>query len=915
MGVNLPIPKINSPFRFWCQKALPLVYDDSLSYYEVLCKVVKYINGLRDDVVLLGDDVSKLTELFNELEEFVKTYFDNLDVQNEINNKLDEMAESGYFDTIIQNYLNLHAVIIRHKNVEDMKNDTSIKKGYVITTAGYYTETDNGGCNWSITDNVISDNDGVKLSNGLYAKRILETTMNVECFGAYGNNINDDSSAICNALSKGIKINFSGKKTYKISEVFEVNSNYTIMIEGNNTTFNIDDTNYINNTTNGFTIISFNNDTIINNLNINYLCHAKTNSICPLRVRQGDYHYWDNVNVHTYENGERTHGNCCWFYFNDYYDNAKRKFGTEKIVLKHCSFINETTAHSSGVGALWITGVSKRVWEYNILQGEGIGKIYLDDCEFYTATLGDTVNIWLSSIDSGNDNYKDNVPSIDSITFNNCKFKAKNYYTENTGRTSGSGICEFGNSGISNGEITGINCCDYKNITFNQCKFTISDKFQQHIIGTSCGSTEFNFNNCYFNNEYTNSTYNFNISIFNNGSQKINDNELIAKNCKLNFNGCNFDSKKALNNSRSVQKNVSSNFNYINCTIKASGFYPETNTKIYNSNITLFGSAGLRDRHAKKNTNASTGYDLNDFGNTLEIYNTFIDGNVYLWHNDVVDNSTITKTLYIYANSNSDTPTKFNVNNNYINNKISWHSYDFILAVNMSEEGGGDESTDVIVYNTKGIELICTNNTTGYLTFDRYNYCTPQFYDKIHNGNLYPKYVINNNTRIYDTSIDTIDVVNYCDSEPISLSQRSYPISPQKLNSSDSEKRALNIEVKNVMFGGFYERYLVGLRYGDFTSSDFSTLYTATETNTKTAIKKNGYTLNAKNITVQLASTDVLSAFFSNPENVSKLTLDSDTKSEYYNHRYFEIIFRTYPNYESTPRMDYKIRVYCTNEA
>ena len=37
-------------FRFWCQKVLPLVYDNSLSYYEVLCKVVKYLNGLIDDV-------------------------------------------------------------------------------------------------------------------------------------------------------------------------------------------------------------------------------------------------------------------------------------------------------------------------------------------------------------------------------------------------------------------------------------------------------------------------------------------------------------------------------------------------------------------------------------------------------------------------------------------------------------------------------------------------------------------------------------------------------------------------------------------------------------------------------------------------------------------------------------------------
>lgn len=37
-------------FRFWCQKVLPLVYDDSLSYYEVLCKIVQYLNKVIEDV-------------------------------------------------------------------------------------------------------------------------------------------------------------------------------------------------------------------------------------------------------------------------------------------------------------------------------------------------------------------------------------------------------------------------------------------------------------------------------------------------------------------------------------------------------------------------------------------------------------------------------------------------------------------------------------------------------------------------------------------------------------------------------------------------------------------------------------------------------------------------------------------------
>lgn len=37
-------PKSVQPLRYWCHKVLPLVYDDALSYYEVLCKVSQKLN-------------------------------------------------------------------------------------------------------------------------------------------------------------------------------------------------------------------------------------------------------------------------------------------------------------------------------------------------------------------------------------------------------------------------------------------------------------------------------------------------------------------------------------------------------------------------------------------------------------------------------------------------------------------------------------------------------------------------------------------------------------------------------------------------------------------------------------------------------------------------------------------------------
>ena len=110
MGANF-LPEVNNitpekPFRFWCQRVLPLVYDDSLSYYELLCKVVDYLNRMSSDVNALADENGKLITAYHELENYVNNYFDNLDVQEEINRKLDRMAANGELTALISSYVN-----------------------------------------------------------------------------------------------------------------------------------------------------------------------------------------------------------------------------------------------------------------------------------------------------------------------------------------------------------------------------------------------------------------------------------------------------------------------------------------------------------------------------------------------------------------------------------------------------------------------------------------------------------------------------------------------------------------------------------------------------------------------------------------------------------------------------------------
>jgi hypothetical protein len=61
-------------FKFWCFKVLPLVYDDSLSYYEVLCKVVDYINKLIEQDKVFGDEIEKLKQEISVVQNWIKNF-------------------------------------------------------------------------------------------------------------------------------------------------------------------------------------------------------------------------------------------------------------------------------------------------------------------------------------------------------------------------------------------------------------------------------------------------------------------------------------------------------------------------------------------------------------------------------------------------------------------------------------------------------------------------------------------------------------------------------------------------------------------------------------------------------------------------------------------------------------------------
>ena len=102
-------------FTNYIYKAIPLAFDESMSYYETLCAFKDYLmNTMIPAVNNNADAVAELQGLYVQLNDYVTHYFDNLDVQEEINNKLDEMVQSGELQEILDSIFPLDNIISKY---------------------------------------------------------------------------------------------------------------------------------------------------------------------------------------------------------------------------------------------------------------------------------------------------------------------------------------------------------------------------------------------------------------------------------------------------------------------------------------------------------------------------------------------------------------------------------------------------------------------------------------------------------------------------------------------------------------------------------------------------------------------------------------------------------------------------------
>ena len=113
----------NRPFRFWCQKVLPLVYDDSLSYYELLCKVVCKLNELAENQNNLSDEIKQVAQDLN-------------DFKNQVPGMIEAKVQEW-----LDNYIATHGLV---NHVNGMTGDVVLKKLTATSDGGLSISGEDG---------------------------------------------------------------------------------------------------------------------------------------------------------------------------------------------------------------------------------------------------------------------------------------------------------------------------------------------------------------------------------------------------------------------------------------------------------------------------------------------------------------------------------------------------------------------------------------------------------------------------------------------------------------------------------------------------------------------------------------------------------------------------------------------------
>lgn len=448
-----------TPFKLCVLQNFPFIEADfdAVTNYQLLCKVVEYLNKVIDNNNKQNNNITQLEQNFITLYNYVKDYFDNLDVQNEINNKIDELITTGEFNSFLSGIYTPEMFGAKGDGVTD--DTEAIQKALTFNNV-------NISKNYLITENLVLHSNLKVFGGGTITKKseFNDSYLNHSIFSCTNSNNIDINNIVL--ISNSLAISVHGCSNVNITNLIINSKKYSILISDSE-----------KNESNGITIsnIKLENDvTIISSDGIHINGGCSNIYVTNVSGTTGD----DFIALNAIEGIRKTIKNII-------IDNIKcsgyagvRLYGQLNCVIENVSINNSYINSDNGIRLTNIIGFI----EIN-LNAPTFNNIVFSNCIVDSSIR----NVFLSYING-------------SVTFNNCTFVTSE--NPNVGLFNSSinsslifDSCVFNTNSTSFIQDCVIgtppeNCNTYINITINSCDI------KKTLLCFGTNKKTININNC-----------------------------------------------------------------------------------------------------------------------------------------------------------------------------------------------------------------------------------------------------------------------------------------------------------------------------------------------------------------------------------------------------------------------------------
>lgn len=448
-----------TPFKLCVLQNFPFIEADfdAVTNYQLLCKVVEYLNKIIDNNNKQNDNINQLEQNFITLYNYVNNYFNNLDVQEEINKKIDELITTGEFNSFLSGIYTPEMFGAKGDGVTD--DTEAIQKALAFNNV-------NISKNYIITENLVLHSNLKVFGGGTITKKVEfnDSYLNHSIFSCTNSNNIDINNIVL--ISNSLAISVHGCSNVNITNLIINSEKYSILISDSE-----------KNESNGITIsnIKLENDvTIISSDGIHIDGGCSNIYVTNVAGTTGD----DFIALNAIEGTRKTIKNVI-------IDNIKcsgyagvRLYGQLKCVIENVSINNSYINSDNGIRLTNIVGFTEinhnaptfnNIVFNNCIVNSSIRNVFLsyingsvtfNNCTF-VATVNPNVGFFNSSINS-------------SLIFNSCLFNTNSsaFIQDCVLATPPENCNTYGNITLNNCDIKKVFLCfgtNKKTININNC--------------------------------------------------------------------------------------------------------------------------------------------------------------------------------------------------------------------------------------------------------------------------------------------------------------------------------------------------------------------------------------------------------------------------------------------------------------